>query len=160
MMMQFVHFHGCNSMPHWDLFFLNQDIFWRPFDAHGCNHLDYPDYDESVEARIQDVSQYLVFNGQVWWSREGSVMGDVYFSVALPLITYLELPGYPKWDNSRIFDVTDQVNCKGDWPSMFHIFVHLFFQCFLIKVLFFLFVVSSQDHIFRVRFSDRFFYWQ
>ena len=85
-------------------------------------------------------------------------MGDFSISVALPLITYLELPGYPKWDNSHIFDVTDQVNCKGDWPFMFHIFVHFFFQCCLIKVLFFLFVVSSQDHIFRVRFSDRFFY--
>ena len=32
------------------------------FDVHGCNHVEYPEEEESVERWVEGVLHYLIFN--------------------------------------------------------------------------------------------------
>ena len=63
MLIQSARLHGCKITHQQDIFF-NQYAFKRPFEAHGCNHVEYSDKAESIETRLLGVSKYLVVYGQ------------------------------------------------------------------------------------------------
>ena len=132
MLTQFTHLRGGVGMQNRGLFPYH-DAFWRPFDAHGCNHVEWTEESEATETHLESVTQYLVVQGYNWRAREESVVGDTYFSVAFYFLIYREFFWYPKRDNPHVFDVIDWVNCEGKRRSALQFFVYWFLQSCCVK---------------------------
>ena len=133
-------------------FYPDQDKFWSPFEARGCNHQEYPKEEETIENGCRvSISNYLFTDRpdgpgkeQLWLTR---------LLLWRSLLSFIE----------NVLATPSDMSCasltwciKSIVRGSFHLCSNsltIFFQCCHVMVWFFWFVVSPQSHILQVRFS-------